>query len=307
MGSVGNFAVRFEFFFYAVWALASVGLAIASGFLTHAVQTELEVKLDKCIAESSVELLQSIDGKLADAAAVNNFNEVTDWIQDAARRAIDTQYATQPLKRAVLESIASDVLNNTFSATTKVGQVINDAKMQIYTDIHAVAEVVESEINVVMHTIIDVLQYILIAYLVSLGVCLLATATHVVMVGYSNVYRIAVHGGRMPRSAPSGSLALSIVVRYVIMLTVVICGAVAAALLLIEKYVLREVPEIKPLIACRLDSHLEQYGLPAAVLAATLIVGLFVEVVAIHDVTYGKDDCNQGQELMPLKDRQPAY
>ena len=54
-------------------------------------------------------------------------------------------------------------------------------------------------------------------------------------------------------------------------------------MLLVEMYGLRRVPEVAPLIVCSLESNLVQYGLPTALLAAALVILLFLEAsVDLH-------------------------
>lgn len=274
-----------EIVFYAVWCVLTLFLLIYGGLLIRATWVDLESKLDTCVVRSSIRLLDAIDNATTTASEFINPDNIERWLIGLADGVIDRKLEDKPLRAAAAKVLVNQKIDRGIEL---LRDEIHLGQPKLFTFVSTTVELIDQQILVVMGTIIDVISYIAIAQLVALVLGALATALHIFMIAVSRTYRLAVHGANLLRT-PNRRLSISVLLRYLILLTTTITGSVSALMFLLERYALKQIPVIKPIVTCSIVSNLEAYGLPTAILAGAIAVVMFLEPIGINGVTLSRE------------------
>lgn len=272
---------RVEMVFYAAWSLLTLLLVIYGSLLIHAIWVDLESKLDTCVVRSSQRLVDAIENTTTAFTELVKPDHIEQWLVGLADGVIDRELDDKPLRAAAAKLVVNRRIDQGIDL---MRDELNAADSKVVGFVSTTVELIDQQILVVMGTIIEVISYIAIVQLVALVVGALATVVHIYMIAVSRTYRLAVHGASLIRS-PNRRLSISVLLRYVILLTTTITGSVAALMFVLERYALTQIPVIKPIITCSLVSNLEEFGLPAAILAAAIAIVMFIEPIGINGVT----------------------
>ena len=270
-----------EILFYAVWALLTLFLLVYGSLLIRATWVDLESKLDTCVVRSSQRLVDAIENTTSAVSEFVNPDNIEQWLVELADGVIDEKLGDKPLRASAAKLVVNRKIDQGIDLIRNEVD-IGDSKM--FDFVSTTVELIDQQILVVMETIIEVISYIAIVQLVALVTGALATVLHIYMIAVSRTYRLAVHGAGLIRT-PNRRLSVSVLLRYVILLTTTVTGSVAALMFVLERYALTQIPVIKPIITCSIVSNLEEYGLPAAILAAAIDVVMFLEPIGINGVT----------------------
>jgi hypothetical protein len=240
---------------------------------------------------SSQRLVDAIENTTSAVSEFVNPDNIEQWLIGLADGVIDQKLAEKPLRAAAAKLVVNRKIDQGIDL---IRDELNLGDSKIFGFISTTVELIDQQILVVMGTIIEVISYIAIVQLVALVLGALATLLHIYTIAVSRTYRLAVHGAGLI-STPNRRLSVSVLLRYLILLTTTITGSVAALMWVLERYALTQIPVIKPIITCKIVSNLEIYGLPTAILAAAIAVVMFLEPIGINGVTlsrqvYGKVD-----------------
>jgi len=270
-----------EIGFYLIWSLLTVALVTYGSLLIYAVWHELETKLDQCVVRSSERLIDAIENTTSTISEFVNPDNIQAWLTELADGVIDKKLAEKPLRAIAAKAVLNKKIDQ---GVALIRDEVATGESSFFNFVGTTVELIDQQILVVMGTIIDVIGYIAIAQLVALLTGALATLAHIFMIAISRTYRLAVHGANLVQT-PNRRLSISVLLRYLILLTTTITGSVAALMFVLERYALKEIPVIKPIVTCSIVSNLEGYGLPTAILAGAIVVIIFLEPIGINGVT----------------------
>lgn len=271
-----------EILFYSIWVLATVTLGVSGGLLIHATWDDLSTNIKKCISPSSSNLVQSIENLTLSASDVTNVSALEPFMIATVSKLI----VKDDNQGSILKTIENELIKDVVEF---IGSKINLDKFDAFVlYVNNTLNALIDQVQSIKQNLLEVIRYIVITQLVILILCVVFTFLHVILIAISSKYRLGVHGVACEESS-NRSLSLSVVIRYFILITTTITGTIAALMFLIERYGLKEVPLMDPIITCSLVSHLETYGLFASITAAAVLLITFLEPIGINGVTLRKE------------------
>ena len=280
---------------YVLWIVCA-GILVTFSLMLHQRIADLPNVIDKCVVESTVDVVHKVDGAFADVNAGVAFDKVRGWVEATATKTITSDLGNRPIQKKLLEDIVNGIGRSVFVNMT-LRNDLDEVTTQMYQDVHLFAGMVDHEINSIMHGIVEGIGYVRIALLVALIAFGSTAMLHVLLTAMWSAYSAAAY--LSCHNSSLSSVALVRAIRFTVLLTAVVTGAIGAAALLIEKYGLAQIPLVQPLVVCNVGEHLYTLGLATAVAAAVQVIISYGEAM-LNGNAYSKISKTENMEMASL-------
>ena len=255
---------------YVLWLTCLAGL-FSSTFWLNAQLAKLPAALDKCIGSSITDVIHEVDGVLNKDEVGKAFDTLVSWIETTAKKTVASNLDSQPIKAQLLKEVVDGIGHSDFVNMT-LRNDMDKFTLRLYQHVHLFASLVEHEVHGIMKGVAMAVGYVQVVLLISWSLFILTSVLHVCFIACWTAYDDACHGSTY-------KVWLAQVIRYTVLLTTVVVGAIGAVALVFEKYGLSQIQHVQPLDICKIEPQLYTAGLAVSVVAAVQLLVCYLEVM----------------------------